>query len=675
MIGRSSTVRWSSAALCLAAVLLTSGVTEAVKHRRPFAENIGLGYGFDNDGSGSNGACKNYQCGGGTCYDSHSGSDYPLPFGTNVLAGAPGVVVTKVQGCANVGYLGNPCGSYCGNYVKLQHSDGTYSLYCHLKNGSISVNNGQTVSCGQKLGESASSGSSTGYHLHFAWQQGSKKDPYSGSCASGGGWVSQGSFGGSPGTGCEVACQCSPGQVQSKGCGNCGSQSRTCKSNCTWGGWSGCQGQGACAPGASQSDGCGNCGTRTRSCQSNCAWSGWSSCQGQGACAPGANQSEGCGNCGIRARSCQSNCSWGGWSSCDGQGVCAPGALESEDCCDCGTRTRQCSSGCDWPGWSACEGPDPVDAACDTGALGPCATGALLCLEGCTACTEVVVPSAELCDGTDNDCDGTIDEDATQMGATAPPFAARIVDMSAPLALYEGEIGAGWVRIRNEGTEPWAPWVTWLSAAATDEGVSPLWAPSAWPAYDAAAQLEVEVPPGEIAVFSISLRGPSADVQPVPTTFQLVAAGEVIACPAAAVELTVESMGPGAADEPAGDWHLSWGDPMTGRAAPEPSAPSPATVGGAESPGEPEPADFGASPTRPEGLTSRPVAAPEAGEVSEPSAGAPISPVLSRDGCSSSSRTDRTVTASPWWFAWMLVLVGLRRFHRRRRFHDPASRI
>ncbi|APR87628.1 Type IV fimbrial biogenesis protein PilY1 [Minicystis rosea] len=37
-------------------------------------------------------------------------------------------------------------------------------------------------------------------------------------------------------------CQCSPGQVQSEACGDCGTRSRSCDSSCNWGGWGGCGG-------------------------------------------------------------------------------------------------------------------------------------------------------------------------------------------------------------------------------------------------------------------------------------------------------------------------------------------------------------------------------------------------------------------------------------------------
>lgn len=76
------------------------------------------------------------------------------------------------------------------------------------------------------------------------------------------------------------SCQCSPGQTQNLACGNCGTQTRVCGSNCQWGSWSSCQGQGPCVPGATENQNCCDCGTQSRSCQSNCQWGGWSPCAG-----------------------------------------------------------------------------------------------------------------------------------------------------------------------------------------------------------------------------------------------------------------------------------------------------------------------------------------------------------------------------------------------------------
>ncbi len=179
---------------------------------------------------------------------------------------------------------------------------------------------------------------------------------------------------------------CSPGQVESEACGDCGTRSRSCTSVCTWGSWSSCGGEGVCSTGttATQEVACGNCGsqTQTRTCGASCSWPGWSNvggCDGQGVCAPSStqNQTVGCGNCGSKTqrRTCSGSCGWGAWgdtSTCTGQGVCAVGATQTRTvaCGNCGTQQqrRTCSSSCGWGGWvniTSCSGQ------------GTCAPGAI----------------------------------------------------------------------------------------------------------------------------------------------------------------------------------------------------------------------------------------------------------------------------------------------------------
>lgn len=54
-----------------------------------------------------------------------------------------------------------------GNHVVIQHPDGEYSVYAHLRPRSISVRAGASVAAGRKLGEVGTSGNSTEPHLHF----------------------------------------------------------------------------------------------------------------------------------------------------------------------------------------------------------------------------------------------------------------------------------------------------------------------------------------------------------------------------------------------------------------------------------------------------------------------------------------------------------------------------
>ncbi|MFD4988483.1 peptidoglycan DD-metalloendopeptidase family protein [Streptomyces sp. NPDC058374] len=83
----------------------------------------------------------------------HTGVDFSASSGTSVKAIGEGTVVSA-------GWSG----SY-GNEVVIQHADGKYSQYAHMS--SLSVSSGQTVSAGQQIGLSGSTGNSTGPHLHF----------------------------------------------------------------------------------------------------------------------------------------------------------------------------------------------------------------------------------------------------------------------------------------------------------------------------------------------------------------------------------------------------------------------------------------------------------------------------------------------------------------------------
>ncbi|MFE5810089.1 peptidoglycan DD-metalloendopeptidase family protein [Streptomyces sp. NPDC056491] len=83
----------------------------------------------------------------------HTGVDFIASMGTSVKAVGAGTVVSA-------GWSG----SY-GNEVVIQHADGKYSQYAHLSQ--LSVSSGQSVTAGQTIGLSGSTGNSTGPHLHF----------------------------------------------------------------------------------------------------------------------------------------------------------------------------------------------------------------------------------------------------------------------------------------------------------------------------------------------------------------------------------------------------------------------------------------------------------------------------------------------------------------------------
>lgn len=54
-----------------------------------------------------------------------------------------------------------------GNYVLIKHNNGYYTLYAHIKYGSVKVKVGDKVSKGQTIGYMGATGRATGAHLHF----------------------------------------------------------------------------------------------------------------------------------------------------------------------------------------------------------------------------------------------------------------------------------------------------------------------------------------------------------------------------------------------------------------------------------------------------------------------------------------------------------------------------
>jgi hypothetical protein len=262
-------------------------------------------------------------------------------------------------------------------------------------------------------------------------------------------------------------------------------------------------------------------------------------------CNPGDTQVQGCGLCGIQSRGCGGNGRWGGWSGCNGQGVCSPGQAEARSCGDCGQEQRTCTGQCQWPsGWSACEGDDPPGPlACDSGLKGECQEGRVRCVQGNLACVALRPPRAEVCDGTDDDCDGEADEDApVQAGITPPPLAAEWTDGAWPRTLADGDRGEAWLSFRNVGSVTWRRGELSVRPDAVQVGgPSKLLPPEGWPAVDAAAVLSEDVPPGALAVFRFPVvRAPgSGDVT---ERFTLVGpGGRAVACPTPTAEIAVAS--------------------------------------------------------------------------------------------------------------------------------------
>ncbi|GGS66710.1 M23 family metallopeptidase [Streptomyces griseoviridis] len=95
---------------------------------------------------------------GGMWSHKHSGQDFAVPTGTDVLAAHGGTVV-------KAGGNGAGDGPAYGNAIVIKHGNGTYSQYAHLSR--IDVKIGQVVKTGQHIALSGSTGNSSGPHLHF----------------------------------------------------------------------------------------------------------------------------------------------------------------------------------------------------------------------------------------------------------------------------------------------------------------------------------------------------------------------------------------------------------------------------------------------------------------------------------------------------------------------------
>ena len=94
----------------------------------------------------------------------HAGQDFAGAYGTPIDVTAPGIVsFTGVRS----GY---------GNTIEVDHGHGFKTRYAHLS--AISVQVGQHVAVGQRIGAMGSTGRSTGTHLHYeVWVNGRAQNP------------------------------------------------------------------------------------------------------------------------------------------------------------------------------------------------------------------------------------------------------------------------------------------------------------------------------------------------------------------------------------------------------------------------------------------------------------------------------------------------------------------
>ncbi len=94
----------------------------------------------------------------GQIRSTHQGVDFRAVIGTPIMAAHAGQVLIAQEMY------------YEGRFVVVDHGEGLFSLYMHLS--AFDVKEGETVTQGQPLARSGSSGRVTGPHLHFGvqWQ-------------------------------------------------------------------------------------------------------------------------------------------------------------------------------------------------------------------------------------------------------------------------------------------------------------------------------------------------------------------------------------------------------------------------------------------------------------------------------------------------------------------------
>jgi len=135
---------------------------------------------------------KDYRC-GSRSYDGHDGIDIAIRdwqvmnAGVDVLAAADGRVVRvrdgvpdrRLSGAELKQVLNSNRG--CGNGVFVDHGAGWRTIYCHMKQDSITVRSGDAVIAGQKLGQVGHTGYVEFPHLHIGVQHDEVRfDPYTG---------------------------------------------------------------------------------------------------------------------------------------------------------------------------------------------------------------------------------------------------------------------------------------------------------------------------------------------------------------------------------------------------------------------------------------------------------------------------------------------------------------
>lgn len=103
---------------------------------------------------------------GGLFSHSHIAAlDFEMPVGTPICAAREGKVYSYKDNSSEGGYVSSYKGK--ANYLIIQHTDGSFGCYWHLKENGVLVKKGY-VSKGQQIGLSGATGLVIRPHLHFS---------------------------------------------------------------------------------------------------------------------------------------------------------------------------------------------------------------------------------------------------------------------------------------------------------------------------------------------------------------------------------------------------------------------------------------------------------------------------------------------------------------------------
>ncbi|GJM22819.1 MAG: hypothetical protein DHS20C15_27340 [Planctomycetota bacterium] len=99
-------------------------------------------------------------------YNSTFAYDFEMPIGSEIVAARGGRVLAVVEQFSDEQH-----GLADGNYLAIDHGDGSFALYGHLTQNGALVEVGEQVKAGQLIAHSGNSGLSQAPHLHFVVSQ------------------------------------------------------------------------------------------------------------------------------------------------------------------------------------------------------------------------------------------------------------------------------------------------------------------------------------------------------------------------------------------------------------------------------------------------------------------------------------------------------------------------